>query len=86
MSTQLDISLDRSFSLLFNYFPLSRMRNPRKMTDWAMCSTLSDYARGMKDVTLRSMSYFGTHVSSSCVRKYISDLRMQIRAERCVIL
>jgi len=60
-----DIDSTQERSIMFNYFGLFRMRNPHKMMSWAIVTALSDFDCGVMDVSLWSMSYFGTHVSAA---------------------
>ena len=62
----------QELSLIFNCFAIWRMHSPQKLVSWAVASTISDYARSMKDISLHSLSYHGTHDSASSVRQYIS--------------
>ena len=58
------------------------MKNPQKVMSWAIASSLSDYARGIKDISLRSLCYHGSHVSSASLRRYISSMRDYMHSSR----
>ena len=69
-------------SSMFNSFSVCRMRNPKNMIAWGIFSSLSDYARGVKDINLCLLCYHGLHAMLTSLHWDINKARGYVHAAR----